>query len=225
MEHPVLAAIESRRSVRAFLPTPVPRETIARILTAAARAPSGANIQPWQVHVVTGAARARLCAALQAAAAAPDPEVPAEYDYYPRQWFEPYLGRRRQLGWELYGLLGIGRRDTAAMQRQHHRNFDFFDAPVGVFFTLDRRLGAGSWLDCGMFMQNVMVAARAFGLHTCAQAAFTSHHQVIRAELGLAEEQILLAGMALGHEDTTRPENALRTARVPVDGFTTFHED
>lgn len=225
MMNPVLEALESRRSIRGFLPTAVPRETVDRILAAASRAPSGTNIQPWQVHVVTGAAKQRLQAALRTAFDDPQHKPQAEYDYYPVQWFEPFLGRRRKLGWELYRLLGIGRRDTEAMHRQHARNYDFFDAPVGLFFTMDRRLALGSWLDCGMFIQSVMIAARGLGLHTCPQAAFTSYHRIVRAELGIPEGEILLCGMALGYEDTGRPENALRSEREPVARFTRYHED
>lgn len=182
-------------------------------------------MQPWQVHVVAGTAKARLQAALQAVFNDPQHKPEAEYNYYPSEWFDPFLSRRRKLGWELYSLLGIGRRDTAEMRRQHGRNYDFFDAPAGLFFTMDGRLEYGSWLDCGMFIQSVMIAARGLGLHTCPQAAFTSYHRIIRTELSIPQEQILLCGMALGHEDVSRPENALRSDREPVSAFTTYHED
>ncbi len=220
------AAITSRRSVRAFLPTPVPRETIEAILQVAARAPSGTNIQPWQVHVLTGASLARLSQAILAAH--DDPAERAahteEYAYYPLEWRSPYIERRRKVGWDLYSLLGIGKADKQRMHAQHGRNYAFFDAPVGLIFTIDRVLQQGSWLDYGMFLQNVMVAARARGLHTCPQAAFTQYHRIIAAELALSPEQMLVCGMSLGHADPAAIENTLITEREPVAGFTTFHD-
>ena len=178
----VLDAIASRRSVRAFLPTPVPRETVERILAAAARAPSGTNMQPWRVRVLTGAAKDRLSqAVLRAAHDEPDRHA-SEYAYYPAQFPEPYLSRRRKVGWDLYGLLGIKKGETDKMRAQHARNYVFFDAPVGMIFTIDRVLERGSWLDHGMFLENIMVAARGFGLHSCPQAAFAPFHRVIRAD-------------------------------------------
>lgn len=219
-------AITSRRSVRAFLPTPVARATIEEILTVASRAPSGTNLQPWKVHVLTGPPLASLTAEILRAW--DDPEAARthteEYDYYPREWVSPYLERRRKIGWDLYGLLGIGRRDVGAMRAQHARNYRFFDAPVGLIFTMDRLMGRGSFIDCGMFLQNVMVAARARGLDTCPQAAFTQFHRIIEARLGIPSSELLLCGMALGHADETKPENRLRTEREPVSGFATFHE-
>ena len=166
----VFEAMATRRSLRGFLPTAIPRDTIEAILTAAARAPSGSNIQPWKVRVTQGAEKARLSAALRAAHDA-GAKVPREYHYYPRQWREPYLARRRKVGWGLYALAGVARGDEAAGHAQRARNFDFFGAPVGLFFTLDRDLEQGSWLDMGMFLQNVMLAARGHGLDSCAQAA------------------------------------------------------
>ncbi|MFO1337944.1 MAG: nitroreductase [Burkholderiaceae bacterium] len=219
------AAITSRRSIRAFLPTPVPRETIDEILAVAARAPSGTNTQPWHVHVLTGAARQRLSAAIRAAY--DDPAERArhteEYAYYPTEWRAPYIDRRRKVGWDLYGLLGIGKADKARMHAQHGRNYDFFDAPVGLIFTIDRVMQQGSWLDYGMFLQNVMVAARARGLDTCPQAAFNQFHRVIAAELALDEHEAVVCGMSLGHADPAAVENRLVTEREPVPGFTRHH--
>lgn len=218
------AAITSRRSLRAFLPTPVPRETIEQILAVAARAPSGTNTQPWKVTVLTGDAKARLCAAVRAAY--DDPEERArhseEYAYYPTQWASPYIDRRRKVGWDLYGLLGIAKTDKERMHAQHRRNFDFFDAPVGLIFTIDRVMQQGSWLDYGMFLQSLMVAARARGLDTCPQAAFTQWHRIIAAQLGLPDTEMVVCGMSLGHADPAAPENALITEREPVAGFTRF---
>lgn len=220
-------AITSRRSIRAFLPTPVPRALLEEILAVASRAPSGTNTQPWQVHVMTGAARARLAAAI--VAAYDDPEKARshseEYAYYPREWVEPYLGRRRKVGWDLYGLLGIGKADKTRMHAQHRRNYQFFDAPVGLIFTIDRVMEQGSWLDYGMFLQNVMVAARARGLDTCPQAAFTQFHRIIGRELQLDDAQMVVCGMSLGYADMSRIENTLVTDRAPVAGFARFVDD
>jgi nitroreductase len=217
----VFEAMATRRSIRGFLPDPVPRATIEAILAAASRAPSGSNIQPWKVRVTTGAEKARLSAALHAAHDA-GATVPRDYHYYPRNWREPYLGRRRKVGWGLYALAGVARGDQAAGHAQRARNFDFFGAPVGLFFTIDRDLEQGSWLDTGMFLQNVMLAARGFGLDTCAQAAFCDHHDVVRAHLGIPDDEALVCGMSLGRADPDEPTNALVTEREPVSTFVRF---
>jgi nitroreductase len=225
-ELPADAAITSRRSIRAFLPTPVPRPVIEQILQVASRAPSGTNTQPWQVDVLTGSTLARLSSALLAAY--DDPAERArhieEYAYYPSDWRSPYIERRRKVGWDLYGLLGIGKDDKARMHAQHARNYRFFGAPVGLIFSIDRVLQQGSWLDYGMFLQNVMVAARARGLDTCPQAAFTPLHRIIARELAWPAERMLVCGMALGHADPAAVENTLRTEREPVSGFARFHD-
>lgn len=221
----VAHALLSRRSVRGFLPTPVPRATIEGILYLAARAPSGTNCQPGNVYVCTGEARDALVRDLIAAhdaQAEGSREHVEEYAYYPRTWREPYLTRRRKLGWDYYGLMGIGRGDRAATHAQHAKNFHFFGAPVGLFFTLDRDLERGSWLDAGMFIEGVMIAARTYGLHTCPQAAFTPFHRIVRRHLGYGEGEILLCGMALGAIDETARENALNTEREPVAVFARF---
>ena len=146
----------------------------------------------------------------------------AEYKYYPDKFFEPYYARRRAVGYALYGHLGISKRDVDQMREQHYRNFVFFDAPVGMIFTIDRRLNQGSWVDYGMFLQNIMVAARARGLHTCPQAAFAPYYQQIRPVLGVTDEEIVICGMALGYEDVSKPENDLRTERAPLEEWVTF---
>jgi nitroreductase len=219
------AAISSRRSIRAFLPTPVPREAIEQILAVAARAPSGTNTQPWRVHVLQGEARERLSARIRAAYDNPQERAQhsEEYAYYPTEWRAPYIDRRRKIGWDLYGLLGIGKADKERMHAQHGRNYEFFGAPVGMIFTIDRVMQQGSWLDYGMFLQNVMVAARARGLDTCPQAAFTQFHRVIAAELGLPANEMVVCGMALGLADPAAVENTLVTEREPVAGFARFH--
>jgi nitroreductase len=218
------AAITSRRSVRAFLPTPVPRETIEQILAVAARAPSGTNTQPWKVTVLTGDARARLSAAIQQAYNDPAERAQHtdEYAYYPTEWVPPYIDRRRKVGWDLYGLLGIAKTDKARMHAQHGRNYDFFGAPVGLVFTIDRVLQQGSWLDYGMFLQNVMIAARGRGLDTCPQAAFMQWHRIIAQQLQLPPTEMVVCGMSLGHADPDAVENQLQTDRAPVSEFARF---
>jgi nitroreductase len=213
--------------VRAFLPKPVAREDIESILGVARFSASGMNMQPWRVHVVTGAAKDRLSEAI--AEIDNDPAKSAElfepYDYYPREWFSPYLDRRRKVGWDLYGLLGIAKGDKERMHAQHGRNYRFFDAPVGLFFTVHNELREGSLMDYGMFLQSVMVAARAHNLHTCPQAAFLKFHRVIAAHLNIPIGQMLVCGMSLGYADDTRVENTLVTEREPVSAFTTFHQE
>jgi nitroreductase len=215
-------AITSRRSIRRFLPTPVPGATVEAILDAAARAPSGTNMQPWRGYALAGAAKAALIDAVQAAFDAAEPGHEQEVRYYPDAFFEPYLSRRRAVGWDLYGLLGIAKGEAAKMKAQHRRNFQFFDAPVGLIFTIDRRLATGSWLDYGMFLQNIMTAARGRGLDTCAQAAWTNYHRVIRPVLGLGEAETVVCGMALGHADPDAVENTLVTSRTPAASFMRF---
>jgi nitroreductase len=216
-------AILSRRSLRAFRPDPVPRETVERILALASRAPSGTNIQPWIVTVVAGAVRERLIKAMHAEFMQHgEGGWKREFEYYPTQWRDPYLARRRKLGWDLYGLLGIGKGEREKTQRQHARNFLFFDAPVGLIVTLDRDLPVGAWLDTGMFLQNVMLAARACGLDTCPQAAIGSAHSVLRRELQIPQEQVVVCGMSLGHARADAIENTLVTGREPVAGFARF---
>ncbi|MCS0581226.1 nitroreductase [Massilia pinisoli] len=218
------AAITSRRSIRAYLPTPVAREDVEAILSVAARAPSGTNTQPWKVHVLTGAAKERLSDRILAAYGDPAQvrEHVEEYAYYPREWVSPFVDRRRKVGWDLYALLGLTRDNKAGMAAQHGRNYRFFDAPVGMIFTIDRIMEQGSWLDYGMFLQNIMVAARGRGLDTCPQAAFTQFHRIISAELGLPDSEMVVCGMALGYADPDKVENTLVTEREPVSNFARF---
>jgi len=220
------AAITSRRSIRAFRPDPVAREDIDQILEVASRAPSGTNTQPWKVTVLTGAAKTRLSEAILAVHNDPAAarEHVEEYAYYPRDWVAPYIDRRRKVGWDLYALLGLTRDDKAGMSAQHGRNYRFFDAPVGMIFTVDRIMQQGSWLDYGMFLQNIMVAARGRGLDTCPQAAFTQYHRIIAEQLSLPADQMVVCGMALGYADPDKIENALETAREPVSGFARYIE-
>ena len=222
----VTAAIESRFSARAFLPKPVPRELIAELLRLASRAPSGTNTQPWKVYVLTGATRdevvRQVCAAHDAMAANPAlaAEYREEYDYYPEKWVSPYIDRRRENGWTLYGHLGITKGDKDKMHAQHQGNFRFFDAPVGLIFTIDRVMGRGSLLDYGMFLQNLMLAARAHGLHTCPQAAWNGYARIIRPLIGAGEGEMMVCGMSLGYADESARVNSYQTTRVTVDEFT-----
>lgn len=222
------AAITSRMSTRAFIAQPVPREVLQSILEVASRAPSGTNTQPWKVYVLQGLSRdelvAKVCTAHDALRA--DPSLAAqyreEYDYYPEKWVSPFIDRRRENGWSLYGLLGIGKGDKDRMHEQHQRNFRFFDAPVGLMFTIDKVMGRGSLVDCGMFMQNIMVAARARGLHTCAQAAWNGFSSIVKPHVGAGDNELLVCGMSLGFADETQVVNTFHTPRVPATEFTTW---
>ena len=216
-------AIGSRRSVRAFLPDEVSEDAVRAILEVSARAPSGTNMQPWKVYVATGETRRKIGDAILNSGIRAEKAGWDEYKYYPDRFFEPYLSRRRAVGFGLYDLLGIGRRDVEKMRAQHERNFVYFDAPVGMIFTIDRRLEVGSWIDYGMFLENIMIAARGRGLHTCPQAAFAPYHKQIRPVLGIPDKEVVVCGMALGYEDTSKPENELRTERAPLDEWATFH--
>jgi nitroreductase len=219
-------AITSRMSARAFTQQAVSRELITEILQVSSRAPSGTNTQPWKVYVLQGETRDALvdkvCAAHEAMRA--DPEVAKQYteqyDYYPEKWVSPYIDRRRENGWSLYGLLGIGKADKDRMHEQQQRNFKFFDAPVGLMFTIDPIMGRGSLLDYGMFIQNIMLAARARGLHTCPQAAWNGFHSIILPHIGAGEGEMMVCGMSLGYADESDKVNTLVTPRVPASEFT-----
>ncbi len=219
-------AILSRRSIRAFTAQPVAKEVVADLLAAASRAPSGTNTQPWKVYVLLGSSRTELADKVCAAhdAIRDDPSLAAkyqeEYDYYPQKWVSPYIDRRRENGWSLYGLLGIGKADKGKMHAQHQRNYRFFDAPVGLMFTMDRVMGRGSLVDYGMFLQNFMVAARGRGLDTCPQAAWNGFAKIIMPHIGATPDEMLVCGMALGYADQSALVNTLTTPRVPVEQFT-----
>ena len=219
-------AITSRRSIRAFLPKQVDRDDIEAILDVAARAPSGTNTQPWNVYVLTGAVKERLSAEILRAHNDPalGRQHVEEFAYYPREWKSPYIDRRRKVGWALYSLLGLTRENKAGMHAQHGRNYLFFDAPVGMIFTIDRTMEQGSWLDYGMFLQNIMIAARGRGLDTCPQAAFTQYHRIIAEVLSLPASEMVVCGMSLGYADMSRIENSLVSERVPASAFTRFLE-
>ena len=222
----VAEAIQTRVSMRAFEATPVSRETLEAIFALAARAPSGTNTQPWKVYVLQGDKRVALidqvCAAHDAIRANPAlaDDYKEHYDYYPRTWVSPFIDRRRANGWGLYGLLGIEKGDKDAMHAQHQKNFRFFDAPVGLMFTVERVMGQGSLLDYGMFLQNLMLAARAHGLHTCPQAAWNGFSKIIMPLIGAGTSEMLVCGMALGYIKEDETVNRFYTPREPVADFT-----
>lgn len=218
------AAISSRKSVRRFLRRDVPESVVTRILEIASRAPSGTNTQPWKVYVLRGERKEALSEAI--IRAYDDPDVAAthaeEYEYYPTRWVSPYIDRRRKVGWDLYTLLGIEKGDKAGMHAQHARNYRFFDAPVGFIFTIDRIMEKGSWLDYGMFLQSVMVAARGVGLHTCPQVSFNQFHRIIGEHLGIPENDTMVCGMSLGYADESAVEFSLVTERAPLSDWVTY---
>ena len=219
-------ALRTRRSCRAFLPTPVPRATIERLLTFAARSPSNANGQPWQVHVLTGAAKQALTDDLLATYDSTGPAPAGEYDYQPPpdQWPEPFRSRRRGFGESLYrDTLGIAPGDTEARRAHHRRNYAFFGAPVGLVVTVSRAPRQSALIDAGLFLQSLMLAARALDLHTCAQACFIDFAPVLRRHLVIPEHQLIVCGMAIGHCDDTHPLDEHRTVREPVASFATFY--
>ncbi len=221
-------AINGRQSVRQFLPKAVPRALIEHLLSLASRAPSGTNTQPWRVYVLQGNSLSSLVSQVCTVhdAIARNPALAADYkeayDYYPEHWVSPYIERRRENGWGLYGLLGITKGDKAAMHAQQQRNFRFFDAPVGLMFTLDRVMGRGSLVDYGMFMQSLMVAARGHGLDTCPQAAWNGFAKIILPHIGAGEGEMLVCGMSLGYADPAALVNTFRTPRVPMTELTTW---
>jgi nitroreductase len=224
------AAITSRMSARAFTQQAVAHQTLVELLQVASRAPSGTNTQPWKVYVLQGASRTALCDKVCAAhdAIRANPELAGEYreayDYYPEKWVSPYIDRRRENGWGLYGLLGIGKGDKDKMHFQQQRNFRFFDAPVGLMFTMDSVMGRGSLVDYGMFIENIMVSARGRGLHTCPQAAWNGFAKIILPHIGAGPQEMLVCGMSLGYADETDPVNTFHTPRVPVEEFTRWLE-
>ena len=214
--------VRTRRSVRAFRPDPVPPELLSDLLQTACLAPSGTNTQPWKVHVVTGAARERLEREVLAHRETRPGDDKAEF---PRTGYrkEPYLSRTRALGKDMYGRIGIPRGDQAAAWAQWGRNYSFFDAPVGLIFTIDKELDAMSLLDIGMFMQTLMLAARNRGLDTCAQGAWNLFWSATRRILAIPDDEYIIAGMALGYADTTHPVNGVVAPRESLETVAVFH--
>ncbi len=226
----VKEAIDTRMSARAFTQQAVPRELIAELLAQASRAPSGTNTQPWKVYVLQGHSRdslvEKVCAAHDEVRAYPEKaaEYREPYDYYPEKWVSPFIDRRRENGWSLYGLLGITKGDKDKMHAQHQRNYRFFYAPVGLMFTLDKVMGRGSLVDYGMFLQTLMLAARGMGLHTCPQAAWNGFGSIILPHIGAGDNEMLVCGMALGYADESQIVNTFRTPRETVASFTHWLE-
>jgi nitroreductase len=218
----VFEAARTRRSIRAYRPDPVPPQTLREIVELGRHAPSGSNIQPWQVHVLTGVSLKRVGGAIQRAFLADEPGHRRDYEYYTDPVFEPYLARRRACGWGLYATLGIGKGDHEKSKAYRAQNYVFFGAPAGLIFTIDRKLEKGSWLDYGMFLQTLMLAARARGLHTCAEASIASYPDIVRRELGLGEDRVVICGMAMGYADGDAVVNRFQPGRIALEEYATF---
>ncbi len=224
-------AISTRHSVRAFLNTPVSQETIKDILTVASRAPSGTNTQPWKVYVVTGQKRAEMIKRVCTAQIElfNNPALASEYketfSYYPETWISPYIDRRRENGWGLYGLLNIQKGEKEKMAAQQLRNYQLFDAPVALYFTVNKAMGIGSKMDISMMIQNVMTAAKARGLDTCPQAAWNHFHPIVMDVLQAPEDEELVCAVALGFADPDHIVNTFITPRVPVEDFAVFLDE
>ena len=219
---PAPEAIRTRRSVRAFLKTPVPHEIIAEILQLAGCAPSGSNIQPWHVHVLTGETLVRVGSTIQRAYLTGEPGHKRDYNYYTDPIVEPYLARRRQCGWGLYTTIGIQRGEKERMQAARARNYNFFGAPMGLVFSIDAQLEKGSWLDYGMFLQTIMIAARSYGLHTCPQASIAEFPDIVRRELAIDSGNTIICGMAVGYADPDAVINQFQPPRIPLSDYVTF---
>jgi nitroreductase len=215
-------AITSRRSVRAFLEEPVAAETVREILEAARWAPSGANTQPWEVQVVLGETRRRIIAALAEARKANESERP-DYQYYPKEWFEPYTGRKTACGMSMYRALGTLRKTPQSRLEAWNRNYSFFGAPIVLFFSIHQKLAVGSWLDYGMFIQNVCLGAHSYGLGTCVQTSPADYPDLIREILCIPSDRIIIGAVSIGIADPAAPINQFRTSREAVDDFTTWH--
>lgn len=222
--------ILDRHSVRAFTAQDVSRDTIQDILSKASFAPSGTNTQPWKVYVVQGNKKCQITAKVVASVNSvyqgqvDKKSFQAPYLYYSEQWFEPYLSRRRENGWAMYKLLGIAKGDKSAMHEQQLRNFKFFDAPVGLFFTTHKALEAGAKMAIAMLMQNIMLIAKAQGLDTCPQASWNDYHQIIMPILGASDEEVFICGMSLGYADLSSEINRLRTPRESINNFVQFFD-
>jgi len=218
----LLRLIVERRSVRAFSGQPVDRAFVEAILDVGRWAPSGANIQPWEVHVLSGKTKERFTELLLQQRAARAPERP-DYQYYPVEWHEPYKSRRMALGVSMYRAYGAAK-GRKSREESWNRNYVFFDAPVGLLFFIRRDLATGSWVDYGMFIQNVILAARAYGLETCPQASLSEYPDVARELLGIGPDHLFVCGISLGHPDWTQPVNGFARVRIDVAEFTTFHD-
>jgi nitroreductase len=215
-------AIATRQSIRKFQSRPVSLKQVSEILRIASNTPSGSNLQPWSVFALAGQSLKRLGDDIQRAYLNDETGHQRDYKYYAEELIDPYLGRKRACGWGLYGTLGIARHEKERMKAQRSTNYNFFGAPVGLVCTIDSRLEIGSWMDFGGFVQTVMLAAREFGLHTCAQASIAEYPKIVRAHLPIDEKQLVLCGIAMGYADLSAPVNQFRTERAAVDQFATF---
>jgi nitroreductase len=221
----VTDAIKSRMSCRAFLATPVSLELIRSMLETAKQAPSGGNLQPWQVHVLTGAPLQDFLGRVRRQLGDLPQGEGTEYPIYPPKLKEPYRSRRFKCGEDLYATICVPREDKSRRLAQFARNYELFGAPALLFFVIDRQMGADQWADVGMFMQNIMLLAREHGLHTCAQESWASWHRTVAEFIGLSSELMLFCGLALGFRDDAAPINRLRTDRASLEEFASFHTD
>jgi nitroreductase len=217
-----ISAIKTRHSVRQFLHRPVSHDLVEKILETARFSPSGANLQPWQVAVVRGETRDKLSRTIKQQASRRKPHP--EQSYYPGEWFEPYKSRRFETGMALYRALDIKREDKQRRIEQWNRNYEFFGAPIGILFFLDHRMGRGGWVDMGIFIQSVMLAATDLGLGSCAQASIADYPDAVRDVLGMGDDLVLAFGLSLGYEDTDAAVNQYRIDREPVDTFCLWYE-
>jgi len=218
----IFDAIRSRKSIRAFKPDPVDKKTLDGLFEIAQRAPSGTNTQPWHVYVCTGDVKQAITADVLEMVRSGKGKKYEDYDYYPPEWKDVHRDRRRGVGWALFGLLGIKKGDRDASERQSARNFEFFDAPVGVFVTTETYLGRGSWADAGMYLQTVMLAAKGLGLDTCPQAAWIPYQEVVFRHLGIPDDQQLVSGLSLGYADASKIENTLVSDREAISNVVHF---
>lgn len=217
--------IKSRKATRAFKKDPVDLQLVSHILEVASRAPSGSNMQPWNVYVLTGDALKKMTDAVCHVYDSTEPGTyKSEYQYYPERFFEPYLARRRKMGIDMYGILGIGKGEKEKTIRQQRRNYQYFDAPVGLIFTMHRELPLGCLIEYGMFIDNIMLSAKSHGLDTCPQGGWSDYHDIIRTVLPVKPEEMILGGMAIGYADKNAPVYNLETEREPVSGFARFFD-
>ena len=218
----VLEAIKQRKSIRAFKPDPVPKEKLLKLLEIAQRAPSGTNTQPWHVYLCAGKVKTAITNDVLTMAGSGQGASYEDLNYYPSAWDDIHNSRRRAVGWSLYNLVGIEKGDRDGSAKQAMRNFHFFDAPVGIFVTIDSYLGRGNWADVGMYIQTLMLAAKGLGLDTCPQAAWVPFQEPVIRHLGIPDNESLVSGMSLGWADPTKIENTLVSEREKVSEVARF---
>jgi nitroreductase len=219
----VFEAVDSRISCRWFLDKPVDQKLVRALIEKAARAASGGNLQPWRVFALTGAPLAEIKRRVAAHIAGHDPRHDdAEYPIYPKTMWEPYKSRREEHGVQLYGALGIARDDIKGRLDQYKRNFEFFNAPVALFITIERKLGPGQWADLGSYIHTLMYLARGYGLDTCPQESWARMYRIVGEFLSIPPEHVLFCAVAIGHGDRTHPANSFRSPRAALDEFCTF---